>query len=180
MKAWRVALLIGWAAAVVPAAGGDFVPFVIPHRADPNSLIAMPPSAAIRPDGPRLTVRDGHFALARRRVRIWGVNLCFGANFPAHADAERLAERLAAGGINGVRLHHMDATAFPRGIWDRRDPKRLSPDALDRLDYLIDQLARRGIWVNLNLHVSRTHSRVLKLPDADKPVSYTHLTLPTN
>lgn len=147
--------------------GESLVPFVIPAKASPKSLIALPPSPPIAPDGPRVVARDGHFHVGDRRVRIWGVNVCFAANFPDHQAAERVAERLAAAGINSVRFHHMDSSAFPRGIWDPRDPRKLSPEALDRLDYFIDQLARRGIHANINLHVSRTHSRVLKLPHAD-------------
>ena len=155
-----------------PAVGQTFVPFVIPAEPNPKSLIALRSGPPISTDGPRLVARGGHFFVGQRRVRIWGVNLCFGACFPAQADAERVAERLAAAGINSVRFHHMDSAAFPRGIWDRGDPKRLSAEALDRLDYFIDRLARRGIYANVNLHVSRTHSRVLKLPDTDRLSNY--------
>ncbi|MCH8194203.1 MAG: carbohydrate binding domain-containing protein, partial [Planctomycetes bacterium] len=35
---------------------------------------------------------------------------------------------------------------------------------MDRLDYFIDQLARRGIYANLNLHVGRAHSHYLDVP----------------
>ncbi len=150
------------------AAADTFVPFVIPARPARDSLIVLPPSAPIRADGERLIARDGHFFRGARRVRIWGVNVCFGANFPTHEDADAVAARLAGFGINSVRFHHMDSTGFPRGIWDKADPTKLSAEALDRLDYFIDRLARRGIWSNLNLHVSRTHSRVLKLRGGDK------------
>ncbi len=165
-----------FAAALVglPAASDaqTFVPFVIPARPSGESLMALPALPPIEPDSPRLLAREGHFHLGAKRVRIWGVNLCFGASFPAHQDAEWVASRLSAAGINSVRFHHMDSTGFPRGIWDPGDPKKLSAEALDRLDYLIDQLARCGIYANLNLHVSRTHSRVLKLPETEKLRNY--------
>ena len=154
------------------ASAEDLVPFVIPERVHPESLIAIPDGPPIYPDGPRVVVRDGHFFRDGRRVRIWGVNLCFGACFPSRADAPHVARRLAAAGINSVRFHHMDNSAFPRGIGDPKDPMKLSAEALDRLDFFIDQLARRGIYANVNLHVSRTHSRYLRLPDADKLRGY--------
>ena len=165
----RTVLVLGVVAAFVSAraAAGEFVPFVIPADWSDKAEINFS-SPAIAVDSPRIVVRDGHFHQAGRggkRIRIWGVNLCFGACFPAHKDAARVAARMAAFGINSVRFHHMDMGAFPRGIWDPKDPMKLSGEALDRLDYFIDRLARKGIWSNVNLHVSRTHSRYLKLPD---------------
>src|ERR1035437_7076012 len=131
-----------------------FGPFVIPATQNPKSLIAFE-AKPIAVDSRRLVAKDGHFYVGGERVRIWGVNLCFAANFPTHADAERLAARLAAFGINSVRHHHMDGTVYPGGVWDPADERKLSAEAIDRLDYLMDQLARRGIYSNLNLHVSR-------------------------
>ena len=156
------------------AFGGEFVPFAIPADWPDNAEInfTSPPIAV---DSPRIIARDGHFYRAGKdgkRVRIWGVNLCFGACFPTHADAKRVAKRLSAFGINSVRFHHMDNQKFPRGIWDASDPMKLSPEAMDRLDYFIDQLARKGVWSNINLHVSRTHSRYLKLPSPGASLNY--------
>ena len=153
------------------AMGADMVPFVIPTTQNEKSLIAFTPKP-IEPNAQRVVARDGHFWDGNERLRVWGVNLCFAANFPTHADAERVAARLAAFGINSVRFHHMDAHSFPRGIWDAKDPMKLSPEALDRLDYFIGQLARRGIYSNINLHVSRAHSRFLKLPDTSSLASF--------
>jgi len=156
------------------AMGGEFVPFVIPADWPDDAEInfTSPPIAV---DSPRVIARDSHFHLAGddgKRVRIWGVNLCFGACLPTHDNAKRVAKRLAAFGINSVRFHHMDNRTFPNGIWDRSDPMKLSAEGLDRLDFFIDQLARKGIWTNINLHVSRTHSRHLKLPDPGAALSY--------
>jgi len=156
-----------------PAAASEMVPFVIPATPNPKSLIAFPwtPIAA---DGPRVTVEDGHFMVGKSRVKIWGVNNTFGANVPSHAEAERMAARLAAAGVNSVRFHHMDTSTYPNGIVDPRSPLKIAPEALERMDYLIDQFARHGIYANLNLHVGRTASRALGLPasgtDYDKMV----------
>lgn len=146
------------------ATADDFVPFVIPPDPAPAAALAFA-ATPIGPAAPRVEVRDGHFVAGGRRVRFWGVNCSFAANFPATNDAPRIAARLAAAGVNNVRLHHMDTASFPRGIWDAQDPRRLSVEALTRLDHFIAALARHGVYVDLNLHVGRVHSHALGLPD---------------
>jgi hypothetical protein len=96
-------------------AADDMVPFVIPAKVDGKSLIAIR-GEPIAADGPRIVARDGHFFVGKARMKVWGVNFCFGANFPTHADAERIASRLEAFGVNSVRLHHMDSQPYPSGI----------------------------------------------------------------
>ncbi len=145
------------------AVGQDFVPFVIPARISAEQSIWVRDHQPIETGSERLTAAE-HFRRGGRDVRIWGVNLCFGGNFPTHEDAPYVAERLAAAGVNSVRCHHLDTSRWPRGIWNAQDGKTIEPQALDRLDYLINELAKRGIFVNLNLHVGRAHSQYLGLP----------------
>ena len=145
------------------ASGQEFVPFVIPARINPEQAIWEADYKPIQTDSPRLAA-DAHFHCDGKAVRIWGVNLCFGANFPTHEDAPDVAERLAAAGVNSVRCHHLDTSRWPSGIWNAANGKTIEPQALERLDYFINELAKRGIWVNLNLHVGRSHSEYLGLP----------------
>ncbi len=114
----------------------------------------------VRAEEARLVTDDGP-------IRFWATNLCFDGCFPTHEQAERLAERLARLGINGVRMHHMDN----RSIWgDSPDKLTIDPARLDRLDYLIYQLKARGIYTNLNLHVSRTLGPAEGFPvDGNRP-----------
>jgi len=149
-------------------AAEDFVPFVIPAKPNNESPIAIVSYEPIRTDSNRLVVRSGHFYHGDQRVRLWGVNLSFGANLPKHEDAPHVAARLAAAGVNAVRCHHLDSARWPRGLWNTKDGKGIAPEALDRLDYFIDQLARHGICVNINLHVGRAHSQYLGLPKANR------------
>ncbi len=109
---------------------------------------------------------DGHLYAGNQRLRFFGVNLCFGACFPRKEEAEKIAARMAKFGINIVRFHHMDMQEFPNGIRLRGVPhtRDLDPEALDRLDYLIAQLKRNGIYVNLNLLVSRPFNTADGLP----------------
>ncbi len=191
---YNVSLLI-LASVLSQAPAAETVPFVIPLDTPRRSVLAQNDRRAIETKGPRLTVaraalnqvpapghsrgdsptpsstpETGYFQFRGKRVRLWGVNLSFAANFPSHAQAPRIAARLAAAGVNTVRCHHMDTAPWPRGIWDPQKPGDLHAEALDRLDYFIHALAQQGIWVNLNLHVGHAHSRTLALPDT--PRSY--------
>jgi len=146
----------------------EFVPFVIPVKPDSNSLIAVTSYEPILIDSDRLIANGGHFYRAGKRVRLWGVNLSFGANLPRHEDAPYIAARMAAAGVNSVRCHHLDTSRWPRGLWNSRDGKTIEPEAIDRLDFFINQLALHGICVDLNLHVGRSHSQYLGLPETNR------------
>jgi hypothetical protein len=100
---------------------------------------------------------DGRLRAGGRRVRFLGVNLSFAGNFPARQDADRVAARLARFGVNVVRFHHLDTAHWPQGIWAPGPgaPRALAPEALERLDFFVACLARRGIYANLNLLVGR-------------------------
>ncbi len=148
---------------VVSPLRADFVPFVIPAETPRDSLLRQP-YAPVTPDAPYLTVRGSHFYDGEKRYRVWGVNVCFAANIPEAKLAPVIAERLAAAGVNGVRLHHLDTSRWPRGIWNAKDGRTIEPRALARLDRFVHELAQRGVRVNLNLHVGKEHSRDLDLP----------------
>jgi hypothetical protein len=117
----------------------------------------------------RISVKDGHFVNAKGgRVRFWGVNFAFGANFPEQKDAVRLAKRLRRLGVNLVRLHHMDTSpdtdpAVCRSILTTGPYPTFNPIAMARLRAFLDALKAEGIYVNLNLHVGYQFR-----PDVDK------------
>lgn len=67
-----------------------------------------------------LVVKDGHFFAGEKRIRFFGVNTVFGANFPTHEDATKIAARMAKFGINCVRFTHMDKFASPAHSHCRR------------------------------------------------------------
>ena len=96
-------------------------------------------------------------------IKFWATNLCFGGNFPNHDKADAVAAKLARFGVSCVRLHHMDM----RDIWGKSENKRkIDPDQLEKLDYLISQLKKRGIYTNINLHVSRTLGEAEGFPNS--------------
>ncbi len=92
------------------------------------------------------------------RVRLFGVNTAFAANFPEEADAVRIAKRLRRLGVNLVRLHHMDTSpdaepASARSILTTGPYPSLNQVSLARLRVFLSALSHEGIYVNLNLHV---------------------------
>jgi hypothetical protein len=144
----------------------EMTPFVIPAQQGPNSLIAIQ-NQPIGGDNnkDRIVVAGDHFMRNGERIKIWGVNLTFGGNFPNHSDTATSSQRLAAAGVNSVRCHHMDTSNYPNGIWNPSGGATIYPEALDRFDYYVNELAKKGIYINLNLHVGRKHSQYLGLPD---------------
>jgi hypothetical protein len=103
-----------------------------------------------------VSVQNGHLFANGKRLRLFGVNLVFGANFPTHSDSQKIAARMAKFGINCVRFHHLDMQPAPGGIW-KNDMRSFDPSQLDKLDYFIAELKKNGIYTDLNLHVSRTY-----------------------
>ncbi len=121
----------------------------------------------------RVRVENGHFVTDKGRIRFNAVNLTGPANFPSHRYAERMAARLAALGVNCVRLHFMDCqkgygsfmlTRQPCLLKDGDDPLAYEIDEaqFEKLDYLVAEFKKRGIYVNVNLHVARLMSYLLE------------------
>ncbi len=108
-----------------------------------------------------IRVQDGHLVDGRgRRLRLWGVNLTGAACFPEKPDAPRVAEQIARFGINCIRFHFLDsnwgegASLFPP---DGDTTRRLDPAQLDRLDFFLAELKKRGVHSNFNLNVGRVY-----------------------
>lgn len=89
-------------------------------------------------------------------VRFWGTNLMAGKNFLEKKQADSLATRLSKMGCNLLRLHHMDAPwAQPNIFGNGTNTKQLAAKSLDKLDYLISALKKKGIYIFLDLLVHR-------------------------
>lgn len=138
---------------------GDLFPFVmdaVPAEgvSDMSALLAAPAGRG----GFVRRVGD-HFETDAGRIRLNGVNLTGSANFPRREQAVRLATGLARRGVNCVRLHYMDADygnfMQPKERAFCEPDGTLRPDLLDRLDFLVSEFKRRGIYVDLNLQVMR-------------------------
>ena len=139
-------------------------PFTIPwDDAETNSVADMS-GLSLGTADTWVIATNGHLQAGAERIRFLGVNMVFGAAFPDHAAAVSLAARLDKLGVNCVRFHHMDNMVTPRGIFTNvpsSNPaylRTLDPGQLDKLDYFIAQLKGRGVYANINLHVSRSYA----------------------
>ena len=169
-------------AAKPPSIGGGprLQVFTINHqlransRADVRFLLSAPAGKAgfIRVAGGHLVTPDG------KRFRIWGVNVTGwtpgSALLPPKQDAKIYARALAQLGVNCVRFQFLDLTKqqhraagsipvtyTPSGLLDADAPTSqvMDPGQLDRLDYLVYQLKKNGIYVDFNLNVGRRYKK---------------------
>lgn len=103
-----------------------------------------------------LTVKEGHFyTKAGKRVRLLGTTLYNAACFPDSALAVNIARRLAGLGCNAVRLAGIDnqwwrnyGSVFAEG----NDTKSFDPQQMRKLDRLIVELQKNGIYVVMQLY----------------------------
>ncbi|MCB0599062.1 MAG: carbohydrate binding domain-containing protein [Lewinellaceae bacterium] len=133
------------------------------------------------PEFPAYTIGEAHrvsagpggqFLSGGGAVRFWGVNIVSGACFPEQDKAPAIAARMRKMGINLVRFHHLDNPNWGGAntsilLNGQNGTRQLNPVTLDRLDYFIAQLKRNGIFVNMNLNVSRTFQEADGVPGAD-------------
>ena len=142
----------------------QMAPFSMDHRA--AAVAHSPVDVSFLLDGPAgkygfVKVQDGHLATGDgHRIRFWGVNITDWSKgsrqIPSKGDAPFWAATLARFGVNSVRFQFLDLEA-PRGlIANGTDNTRtLDPEQLDREDYFIAELEKRGIYIDFNLLVGR-------------------------
>ena len=119
---------------------------------------------------------NGRFVNDAGPVRLNATNITGPANFPSHETSDRLAARLARLGLNCVRLHFMDTMygSFMekelKGILadDPATQRNFDPGQVEKLDYMIAAFKKRGIYVNINLHVGRTWDERDGFPPKDQ------------
>lgn len=89
--------------------------------------------------------------------RFWGMDVADQANFPTKAQADWMAEFLAQLGVNMTRHHLMDAHWSDHNIFGLKPDttQQLDPEWLDRFDYLVAQLQKRGVYQYLDLIIQR-------------------------
>jgi len=111
----------------------------------------------------RITRQTNRLVYNNRPVKLWGLNLCYGATAPPKPLAEKRAAFYRKYGINSVRLHKWADGSGWAGIQSDDSAVEFDPQALDRFDYQVAQLKQVGIFVKLSAHFGS-----LKLGPADK------------
>ena len=147
-------------------------PYVMNHRA-PGSSPADLSFLQQAPAGKNgfVQIQNGHLVTdGGKRILFWGVHLTDWSKgsvlLPPKEDAPMWSATLSRFGVNLVRLHFLDLPA-PRGIIDgtRQDTQHFDSNQLDRLDFLVAELKKRGIYVDLNLNVGRTFKPGDNIPE---------------
>lgn len=113
--------------------------------------------------GEKFVFRDG------KEARFFGVNIVASANFPTHEEADKLALGLSQMGVNLTRHHHMDAAwSNPNFFGNRASTLELDAAAMERFDYLVSALQKRGIYQFFDMLVHRKVVAADGVPGADK------------
>ena len=152
------------------------VPFTMDHRQ--GAQAHSPVDVSFLLDAPAgkhgfIQVKNGHLATGDgQRIRFWGVNVTDWSKgsrqIPSKEDAPFWAATLARFGVNCVRFQFLDFQA-PRGLVDGHDQgtRRLDPDQMDKEDFFIAELEKRGIYIDFNLLVGRRFSAADGVQDAE-------------
>jgi len=144
---------------VTLSADASWLPLDVEMEIEPGSALdfsrIVPWHAPAGSLGRVVATPDGALAFASKlgsRVRFYGVNLCFSAQYIAHEQSDLLANRLRMLGYNAVRFHHYESELVDRS---GGNSVTLDREKLDRLDYLFAALKKRGIYMTTDLFVSR-------------------------
>lgn len=123
----------------------------------------------------KVSVNGKHFFVNNQPYRFWGVNMVAASAFPAKTNAPKVAAHAAKMGINMVRFHHLDnpwggneGSIFVTG----QSTRQLNATTLDRMEFLISELKKNGIYTNMNLNVSRTFRNSDGVLNADSLSDY--------
>ncbi len=147
--------------------------YLPPHDTTSVKFLPSFPLRAIAANDFVAATSTGEFAVQGHALRFFGTNLVADGAFPPKNEATFIAGRLRKLGFNLVRLHHLDNPWSPLSLFMQgQDTRHLNPQTLDQLEYLISQLKANGVYVNMNLHVSRTFRSADGVADADSLWNY--------
>jgi len=174
LRAGGAALFLAFVGAFAQWDDSLLRPFVMNHREGASSLADVS-FLLDAPAGKKgfLCIQGSHLVTPNgKRMRLWGVHLTDWSRssvlLPSKEDIPMYAATLARFGVNCVRLHFLDLAA-PRGIIAAgNDSRSFDPQQLDRLDFLVSELKRRGIYVDLNLNVGRSYKAGDGVRDYDR------------
>ena len=83
-------------------------------------------------------------------IKLWGLNVCYSSCAPDKGLADKRAQFYAKYGINTVRLHKYADGSGWAGIQAKDSFVEFDSAALNRMDYFVAQLKKRGIYVLLS------------------------------
>jgi len=162
---WLFLLLLACTASFTQRAlGSELTPFVLPWDDTSQTVVSVASfNKPITSEWIRVSP-SGHLVLsagakatdADPRIRFIGMNMTFEAGLPPREMASKVAGRLAKFGVNGVRFHHVDNDWCDALLdYSNGSSRHINAKRLDDFHYFIAQLKANGIYVNMNLLVSR-------------------------
>ena len=99
----------------------------------------------------RVTRKDDALIYDGKPLKIWGLNVCFNRGCaPSKEVADLRADFYAKNGINSVRLHKYADGSGWAGILKAGSSTEFDAAALDKMDYFVAALKKRGIFVKLS------------------------------
>lgn len=115
---------------------------------------------------------DGNFNLSGKKIKYWGINSVAEGAFPDKNISGAIAGRMRKVGINLVRFHHIDNGWGGYSLFKGVDTRSLNAANLDLLEYYISKLKENGIFINMNLNVSRRFTTYDGVINADSIYNY--------
>jgi hypothetical protein len=100
----------------------------------------------------RILRQGEHLMYHGQPIRLWGLNLCYGACSPEKTLADKRAAFYAKYGINSVRLHKFADGSGWSGIQAKDSAAEYDAAGLDRMDYQVAKFKEAGIYVKLSAH----------------------------
>ncbi len=137
------------------AANDAWRPFDFTQRVEPGSALDF----SFLLDAPAgkhgfLKVVKNHFEFENqpgKPVRFWGTNLTGNALFQSNERLDQVVDILATCGYNLLRFHHFDQPLTAA----MKESSQLDPEKMDRLHYLLAACKKRGMYVTIDLYMSR-------------------------
>ena len=136
-------------------AGQGWTPLAFAPVIEPGSVMDLSDTvdAPAGQYGRIITDNEGHFITEKnnQRIRLYGNNLCFSANILPSDQCKELAKTFRMMGYNTVRFHHFDReiTSHESGDSTKLD------ENMDRLDELFYEMKQQGMYITIDLFVSR-------------------------
>ncbi len=115
-----------------------------------------------------LQARDGHLYFEDgTQLRVLGTSVTSSSCAPPHDMAVAMAERLASSGVNMVRMHYAEGSrSFELSAknndllidYSKGSSRELNETSMERLDFFVAELKKRGVYVQLDTFVGRNFS----------------------
>ncbi len=138
-----------------------------PFDSSEQTYLPLFPKQLIK-DGEFVGTNNSDFVLNGQPIRFFGSNLVADGAFPEKIDAKKVAAHIRKTGINLLRLHHMDNNWGTSSFFlNTPNTRTINETYRDKLEYLIYNLKEQGIYIDMNLLVSRMFRNSDGIPGAD-------------